>query len=316
MALAPELSSRLPVDRPNQIEPVYGHPCRKKSSYLPDSRLWSQVDQTHPFFRFRSCNSFDKERPQDDLPRCGPHRRFALLVSGSVRHLKETAENLDQMLISKLPSCDVFIFAPDDGHAQHISLLDPVRWKAEPDHDLEEGVLRNGIHCSLKTGVQRYLQQLNGLKQCHRLLAEYQAETGCVYDVLIRCRPDILFVTPVEGLERIDLRYLHVPDFHGFDGVNDRFAVGSPQDMALYMNKLDEFEAYVTSWFQSGSQAPLVSAEMFTAGQLRMHGIRVRQAPFRFNRVREGRVKTDVEPVVAQRKTLVGNNPSVGSVSG
>ena len=40
-------------------------------------------------------------------------------------------------------------------------------------------------------------------------------------------------------------------------------------------------------------QAPPVTAEMFTAGQLRQHGISVRRLAVRFNRVRPGKVKHD-----------------------
>ncbi len=45
--------------------------------------------------------------------------------------------------------------------------------------------------------------------------------------------------------------------------------------MNIYMNKLDEFHDYVTDWFKYRGDALAVSAEMFTSGQLRNHGIPV-----------------------------------------
>ena len=80
-----------------------------------------------------------------------------------------------------------------------------------------------------------------------------------------------------------------------YEGVNDRFAIGNPQDMAVYMSKLDSFDAYVREWAATHSQAPLVTAEMFTAGHLRAHGIGVRRLAVRFNRVRAGKVKRDTD---------------------
>uniref|UniRef100_A0A7C4VS56 DUF7796 domain-containing protein n=1 Tax=Desulfatirhabdium butyrativorans TaxID=340467 RepID=A0A7C4VS56_9BACT len=292
-ALSSDLRSRLPKDHPNRSEPVVGIPRKKEESYRLDEALRQQIDWDHPLFRYREegrrCGTHTGAGS-----RRGLHRRVALLISGSLELLDRTADNLRTMLIERLPACDVFIFAPDDAGSRNVGLLAPVRWRIEPDMPISEGCLRNGINCRLKTGVQRYLQQLNGLKQCWRLFNAWRSETGTVYDVVIRCRPDIRFVRPVDGMERIDLRYVHVPDFHGFDGVNDRFAVGRPEDMAWYMNKLDEFESYVTDWHAAGCNAQPVSAEMFTAGQLRRHGIRIRQAPFRFNRVRAHGEKRDV----------------------
>ncbi len=289
-ALPKQLRGRLPQDRPNRSEPMSGVPRKKDGSYRLDDVLRRRIDWGHPLFRYRE----DADPKGADCPKCGPHRRMALLVSGSLALLDRTVDNLRTMLIERLPSCDVFVFAPDDAGSRNVELLSPIRWRIEPDKPIPEGRLRNGVNCQLKTGVQRYLQQLNGLKQCWRLFDEWRSQTGIVYDVVIRCRPDIRFVQPVDKIERIDLRYVHVPDFHGFDGVNDRFAVGNPEDMACYMNKLDEFDSYVTDWYAAGCSSQPVSAEMFTAGQLRRHGIRIRQAPFRFNRVRVHGEKRDV----------------------
>ncbi len=293
-ALPPEMRRFLPQDRPNRSEPLSGIPRKKESSYRLDDAIRKRIDWSHPLFRYREGYPNERWTQTVSCPNPRPHRRAALLISGSLALLDQTVDNLQTMLIGHLPSCDVFVFAPEDAGSRNVGLLSPVRWRIEPDRPIPEGRLRNGSNCQLKTGVQRYLQQLNGLKQCWLLFDAWRSETGTVYDVVIRCRPDIRFVQPVEGIDRIDLRYVHVPDFHGFDGVNDRFAVGCPEDMAWYMNKLDEFESYVTDWYAAGCGAQPVSAEMFTAGQLRRHGIRIRQAPFRFNRVRGHGEKRDV----------------------
>jgi hypothetical protein len=102
-----------------------------------------------------------------------------------------------------------------------------------------------------------------------------------------------MFESPIPDLSRLDPGTVHVPDFHQFEGVNDRFAVGNPKNMTIYMSKCDDFHSYVEEWINSSPNAPLVTAEMFTAGQLRCYGVRTRLIPIRFNRVRDHTIKQD-----------------------
>ena len=78
-----------------------------------------------------------------------------------------------------------------------------------------------------------------------------------------------------------------------FDGVNDRFAMGSADAMAVYLSKYDALHDYVARWMAVNPHALPVSAEMFTAGHLREAGIPLRQLPIRFNRVRPHGVIAD-----------------------
>jgi hypothetical protein len=159
---------------------------------------------------------------------------------------------------------------------------------------IDEGDMRTGENCRLKAGVQGYLQQLYGMKQCDRLRLDYERSTGVRYRCIIRCRPDLLFIKPVDNVRQLDLNYLYVPDFHQYDGCNDRFAIGNPEDMSIYMSKIDDVYQYVRDWMKNRPDALPASAEMFTAGHLRNYGIHVRTLPVRFNRVRGRRVKEDV----------------------
>jgi hypothetical protein len=96
-------------------------------------------------------------------------------------------------------------------------------------------------------------------------------------------------------LTTLDLNYIYVPDFHMFEGCNDRFAIGNPQNMAIYMKKYDDWHGYVREWINAGPASPPVTAEMFTGGQLRQYGIDVRLLSVRFNRVRSHKIATDWE---------------------
>ena len=216
-------------------------------------------------------------------------------MSGRCLGLGKTHGNLRRRLLGRLPAYDLFMFVPADDDADLAALLRPTVLKAEPDRPIDEGRLRNGKNCLIKVGVQRYLQQLQGLQVCDRLRRHYARANGIRYEAVIRCRPDVLFEAPLPDLGRLDLNYLHVPDFHMYEGVNDRFAIGSPDHMAVYMNKRDAFEAYVLDWAAGCPQAPPVTAEMFTAGHLRQHAIPVRRVHVRFNRVRAGKIKRDTQ---------------------
>jgi len=214
-------------------------------------------------------------------------------MSGRCRGLDQTHRNLRLHLLNRLPSYDLFMYVPQDEYAPLAPLLEPTVLEVAQDRQLPEGPLVNGVNCLLKVGVQAYLQQLYGLKMCDRLRQQHEARQGRPYDAVIRCRPDVLFEAPLPDLGQLDLRYLHVPDFHMYEGCNDRFAIGNSENMTKYMSKLDEFSAYVTAWSAACPSAPPVTAEMFTAGQLRRHGIPVRRLAVRFNRVRPHKIKSD-----------------------
>jgi hypothetical protein len=94
-------------------------------------------------------------------------------------------------------------------------------------------------------------------------------------------------------MEKLNLNYLYLPDFHQFDGLNDRFAIGNEANMTIYLNKFDHFHEYALNWLKKNKNAIPVSAEMFTAGHLREHYIKTRTIAVRFNRVRAHKISRD-----------------------
>ena len=216
-------------------------------------------------------------------------------MSGRCIGLDRTHDNIRRNLLERLPAYDLFMFVPADEYADLAGLLTPTVVAAEPDRPIPEGHLQVGRNCLIKSGVQAYLQQLQGLKACDQLRRRYERENGLRYEAVIRCRPDVLFEAPLPDPTALDLNYLHVPDFHMYEGINDRFAIGNPQHMGVYMTKVDAFETYVREWSTGSPKAPPVTAEMFTAGHLRAHGIAVRRLAVRFNRVRVAKIKRDTD---------------------
>jgi len=219
--------------------------------------------------------------------------KTAVCICGQCRTLNLTYRNIRKNLLDRLKDYDLFMYVPDDGGSRYARLLEPTILKIERDQPIDEGELVNGKNCRFKTGVQSYLQQLQALKMCNALRLGYEKQTGIRYDCVIRSRPDILFMAPVCNMEDLDLHYIYLPDFHHFDGCNDRFAIGNPENMTIYFSKIDHVQTYARR-FYSEKGIPL-SAEMFTVLHLQDHKIPIQTLPVRFNRVRTHGVIDDLK---------------------
>ena len=291
-ALKSKLRQALNTATPNTPLPAPGQPRKKDRSYrLSGSFIDQHWHVDHPLIKHRRIETI-APRPTRRLRHPA---RVAVCLSGRCCGLDRAYGTLQKNLLDPLGHYDLFMYVPDDAYAGFASLLNPTVLDVVPDRALDEGRLRNGTDCLLKVGLQRYLQQLQGLKMCDHLRQAYEKKHGIRYDAVLRCRPDLLFESPLPDLSKLDLNYIYVPDFHMYEGCNDRFAVGNPENMTIYMKKVDDWHDYVTNWISASHDAPPVTAEMFTGGQLRQYGIDVRLLPVRFNRVRAHKVKTDWE---------------------
>lgn len=291
-ALKPGLRPALNTEAPNSPRPAPGRPRKKDRSYrLSASSIARHWHMEHPLIKHRRLASL---KPRPAIPLRNPPRA-AVCLSGRCCGLDRTYRSLQENLFTPLGDYDLFMYVPDDEDARLASLLNPTEIQVVPDRPLGEGGLQNGRDCLLKVGLQGYLQQLYGLKMCNRMRQAYENAHGIRYDLVLRGRPDLHFESPLPAPASLDLNYIYVPDFHMYEGCNDRLAIGNPDNMTIYMNKFDDWPAYVRRWVQTHPAAPPVTAEMFTAGQLRQHGIGVRLMPVRFNRVRGHKIKSDWE---------------------
>ena len=286
---------RINRHHPNDPAPFINDPPRRKDRpyTLSSEEIDRHFYRSHPLVKYRQWNA--RHTP---VPRKRPQRplRAAVCMSGSCRCLEQTAQSIKDNVLAPLSDYDLFMYVPEDDHCRLAQMLEPRVLEVAPDQPIDEAGLVHGKNCRLKTGVQSYLQQLYGLKKCNRLRCEYEARHNRSYDYIVRCRPDLMFLSPLPKAETLDLSYVYVPDFHHFDGLNDRFALGPPMYMNRYLNKFDDFHQYATDWIKKDSAALPVSAEMFTSGQLKQYGISTRSLPIRFNRVRAHGVIQDTTP--------------------
>jgi hypothetical protein len=290
-AITSHMADKMNVADPNTIFPVAGQPQKKDRSYvISQSFIHANFDIHHPLIKYRRL---DDVNPNSNSRISTKKPKTAVCISGRCRALKQTWKNIQQNLLDRLADYDLFMYVPKDQYSDRAFLLNPTVLKEVEDHDIDEGNLINGKNCRLKAGVQPYLQQLCGLKMCNHLRLKYAKQMDIHYDCVIRCRPDILFLEPVDSIAKLNLNTIYLPDFHQFDGCNDRFAIGNAANMNIYFNQFDHFHDYALNWLKKNKKAIPVSAEMFTAGHLRQHNVKTRTIAVRFNRVRTHKISRD-----------------------
>lgn len=123
------------------------------------------------------------------------------------------------------------------------------------------------------------LKQVTGLWQ----------RSGIQYDTVLYLRPDVRFKTKLDitWIEAVRKGTVFIPDFHVYFGSNDRFALGSPKDMATYGNRFDAALEY--------SQNRPLHAEAFLSDYMYSKGIQLQCVPFRFQRVRANGVVCEAD---------------------
>lgn len=166
-------------------------------------------------------------------------KKIAVLVCGQMRTLDQTYQQIKEIY----KDADFYIHAVLDEDTKKGHLLKPKIFFSEPQFEMPEKVeyswnLARGCH-----GVQRVLKQLWGLEK----VWELYENSGDKHDIIIRWRPDTLFIENPEQSEEIEEELdnkIFIPKFFNYWGLNDRFAFGNYEVMKIYFNrfkKLDEF---------------------------------------------------------------------------
>lgn len=158
----------------------------------------------------------------------------AVLVSGQMR----TADRCAAGIRAIYPDATFVVHAVADQDADKAFAFRPAVAVIEPQHEMPERreyswQMGRGCH-----GVQRTLKQLWGLRRAWQVLKA----SGIQADVVVRCRPDLVFMTPPEQPTDDSFR---VPTFASWHGLNDRFAYGGWKAMRRYFNRLDRLDEYI-----------------------------------------------------------------------
>jgi hypothetical protein len=86
------------------------------------------------------------------------------------------------------------------------------------------------------TTTQNFIRQKYSLHKVFKIMSYYELNKGIKYDFLIAARPDTMVNSKVFIPEKMNAR-IAIPNTHQNEGVNDRFAMGSRDSMAIYFNQ-------------------------------------------------------------------------------
>lgn len=147
--------------------------------------------------------------------------KTAILMCGQPREMKHCWESFRDHVYSQMPNPDVFIYS-----SQYLTVgneffdtFQPKAFKVEDQitfPDLEARLNKAGYHNRGSTNA--CLQQIYGWKKVWELKQAYELETGTEYDLVVRVRPDTIFLRPITldlfDLEKINnLHSPHDPKF-------------------------------------------------------------------------------------------------------
>ena len=182
-------------------------------------------------------------------------KKMAICISGSLRSLEYCIDNFKKNIVdANYGNYDItlFCYIPNDKNSHKTSLykskgLIAVVEKRDDKQFIDvPNIQWRGRHASSAIdsvstgGVVGYLQQLYGIEQSLKLMEKYEKKNECKFDIIMRCRSDVIFKNPV-NLEKYNLNNIIIPNFHGWDGINDRFAVGDRDIMIIYMKMYSRF---------------------------------------------------------------------------
>jgi len=80
---------------------------------------------------------------------------------------------------------------------------------------------------------------------CNELRKQYERDHNIQYDLIIRTRPDLQFLSLLNTQELLDSKkYLYVPEIEGYGGINDQFAFGSGHLIDYYCGMYNHLSRY------------------------------------------------------------------------
>jgi len=141
--------------------------------------------------------------------------------------------------------------------------------------------------------LDNHILYLWSLKQLTTMWSDAKSR----YSHIIYCRPDVLYQVPLD-ISWFSFfpksRKIYIPNFGLCGDVNDRFALGRPEEMRLYGNRFNDALAY-------SKKHPLAS-EAYLIATMKKHRIKYEHLNFFFIRVRANGKKNGID--VSQIKTL------------
>jgi len=203
------------------------------------------------------------------------NKRVAITISGQLRQYRIGLESL-QKFILPYANCDLFLAVDDQpppGREEILKTYSPI-------------AVHFGIPRTIDQRLAKICQNPNMARMFYRIHAvnnlkcAYERSNGFTYDFVIRLRPDIILLEPLD-FERISsedvltlpqLSFIH----DSFTGYQDQIAIGPSAIMDIYSNI---YHAYIE---QSCLSDGYITPERFLRYYLDLNNVRIHRFSLRW----------------------------------
>lgn len=224
--------------------------------------------------------------------------KVAICFFGLTRSLSKTIDSIHTCIFKPLQhlECDIYLHTyklyrlTNRRSGEHnckldpneYKLLEPLKYIIDDQQQVDKLLQFNNYKTKGDPWRDGYASLHNLLRQFHSLhrVTTLWETSGIDYDVVIYCRPDVLFQIPINIAWLNELRdnQILVPSFLPCRGCNDRFAIGKPSVMKVYGHRLLQAREY--------SKSNKLHAESYLKNILVSSGITPKLVQFPFYRVR------------------------------
>jgi hypothetical protein len=170
--------------------------------------------------------------------------RTAICFSGQPREVADIWPTFVNNLLNQMPSPDVFIHSSGPYPDAFLKAVQPKKYVVEPQvcYPHLENLLKM-VGYLPDDNRNSCLQEFNGVKQANLLKRAYEQEHGFHYDLVVKTRPDLLYLRPItlDLLELDKINNLIVPDFPFYIS---EFAIGPNDQMDRYCELFDWFSQH------------------------------------------------------------------------
>jgi len=159
------------------------------------------------------------------------HKKYYLdkMREEGIKYVEEaiTEQNLQKIYGDKLKACIIKPYNEND----HLIEFPPKTHKK----------MISGLREAMRITHMWYF-----IKEADKLREEYSDKNGIKYDLVIRLRPDLLFIDEIDmKVKDISMPICYLKEYNMLvNGCNDHFAYGPPEKMTIYSNLYDNLGKY------------------------------------------------------------------------
>lgn len=166
--------------------------------------------------------------------------KTAIFYSGQFRTFDKCFDNHKEKVFCKLDKYDIYLDIQVDNMEDCKKEIDFIKSISNlKKYNIYSTNIPLDYRISIKpTGLRGTLE--GWLRQLKSNNDSFLLCEGKEYDSAIRIRTDSLFQNSMEDIQNLDLKNIYIPNHDNWHGINDRFAIGSLQNIEKYMSFYSE----------------------------------------------------------------------------